>query len=277
MESIQVTYKKPIEGERPVSEILYYDPVEKISLGQVSFLGTLKGFLFMFHHEMFLGGTGHTIMGVSGVLIMIILLTGIYLWWPKKGRWKQAFTQWRTKKFLTFTLDGHKLLGIYTSVLMIMVSFTGLYTSVPSWFQFGQEEKRRGPPPGKRGGYPSFDLLKAYALAEEEFNFNEGGTLFFHPKAKKLFIIQKGQRSTYLPEKNIFQKPNLSEGPEQGDRPKKEEGFNARRLFKDLHVGHYWGQIGIFLAFVAGVLAMLFYISGIYLWIKKSKMRLFKA
>ncbi len=264
-ESILVSYD--IDNEAIYG---FYDPIKNILLDKVARNRTFNGFLFSFHHDLLLGHLGRTIMGFSAILTLIILITGIYLWWPRKGRYKKAFLQWRRKSVLTFTLDGHRLMGFYTSVLMFLVTFTGLYITVPQWFDFSSSSLTREERPSSNRDMrvnPDRLLKKAYPLAESRFNLDEGVSFFFHPRAKKLFVNINEERFTYEPSENSFK------APEKRD----DRGNSFRGLMKRLHVGHFWSWLGELLIFISGVLAIVFYISGIYLWVKKSKMRWFKV
>ena len=150
-----------------------------------------------------------------------------------------------------------------------MVTFSGLYITVPGWFDFSSDNQ--GEMPRERRGPPAevnVDevLGKGYVLAQEEFNQREGISYFFHPRAKKLFVNTQQGRFTFDPDTNVFKAP-------QKNDPR---ANSFRGLMHRLHVGHFWSWFGEFLVFISGVLAVLFYISGIYLWVKKSKMRWFK-
>lgn len=254
-ESIAVTYNIP-NASKPYNPILnFYDPIQNKILDSVSYRETLKGFMFFFHHDLFMGKTGRVIMGVSGILCMLLLITGLYLWIPKRKKFKEALYKIRFKNLLTFTLDTHKILGFYTFLLMVLVTFTGLYITVPQWFGQG-----RAPSPAQeKTTQRELSRLEIFKMADQTFLEKEGISMMFHPRAKKFFV---NADNNY-----IFDEKTLSFNPRETGSP------NLRRTMGALHEGDFWQEVGPFLIFVSGILPLFFYLSGIYLWIKKSKFR----
>ncbi|MEM9673245.1 MAG: PepSY-associated TM helix domain-containing protein [Bacteroidota bacterium] len=81
---------------------------------------------------------GTEIMRYGTMIFVILLITGIYLWWPssRKSR-KQRFTfawkpttRWRRKNF-----DLHSVVGFYVSLLALIIAFSGLIMAF-NWIYF---------------------------------------------------------------------------------------------------------------------------------------------
>lgn len=80
---------------------------------------------------------GQPIIGWSTFIFVIMLITGIVLWWPKnKSARKQRFafqwkktTQWKRKNY-----DLHNIFGFYISVIALIIAFTGMVWAF-TWFQ----------------------------------------------------------------------------------------------------------------------------------------------
>lgn len=79
---------------------------------------------------------GHYIVGFSTLIIFIMILTGIYLWWPKNKaalkqrvwfRWKNT-TKWKRKNY-----DIHNIGGIYTFIFILIFAITGLVWTFKWW------------------------------------------------------------------------------------------------------------------------------------------------
>ena len=77
---------------------------------------------------------GKYVVGIPVVLFIIMLITGIILWWPKnknarKSRlsfdWKNVKT-WKRKNY-----DLHNVLGFYASFIALLISLSGLYFAYP--------------------------------------------------------------------------------------------------------------------------------------------------
>jgi len=68
---------------------------------------------------------GRPVVGWLGVGMVLLGLTGLVLWWPKRGQWKHAFLVRRTATGLRFHRDLHAAAGIWRFVAFMAVSFSG--------------------------------------------------------------------------------------------------------------------------------------------------------
>lgn len=235
--------------------------------GSEIFKETLGGWLFVFHHDLFSGPLGRTIVAVTGVLSMIMLLGGLYLWWPTKGKsWKRALRYNRQKSFLGFNLELHKFLGFYSLIVMVIVTFSGIYLARPDWF-FPRGE--RGGGPGGAGG-PQVTVSFAAVQPQLEALLRTGQIEQMRVDAKegKLSGLARDESSGIS-----GWEWNLNTGELLRTRFLKDRDFKAR--FGDLqhawHAGDFWGELGRFLVFLSGILPLLFYFTGVYFWWKKKK------
>ena len=108
---------------------------------------------------------GRVIVGTSTLLFVFILLTGLFLWWPKKlkGVGKRLKISLRHGRQRLFT-DLHTVGGVYVFVLLLAMAMTGLTWSF-EWYRtgfykvFGAEMAEggkgdKGPKKGKRKDAP---------------------------------------------------------------------------------------------------------------------------
>ena len=63
-----------------------------------------------------MGRDGRTFVGWLGVAMLVLGLTGLVLWWPKRGQWKYAFFVRRTATGLRFHRELHAATGIWIFV-----------------------------------------------------------------------------------------------------------------------------------------------------------------
>lgn len=100
-------------------------------------------FSMILHRSLLLkSSVGGTVVGVSTIIFVVMLVTGIILWWPKNKnmrkqrfwfRWKKV-KGWRRKNY-----DVHNILGFYSSILALIVAITGIMYSfriTMSWIYF---------------------------------------------------------------------------------------------------------------------------------------------
>jgi len=95
----------------------------------VDFRSSFFGFLHRFHENLTIPEySGRAIVGWVGVAMLIMSLTGLYLWWPRNGAWKSAL-RWRRGPGTASNL--HHLLGLAISLPLALVSLTGIYLGFP--------------------------------------------------------------------------------------------------------------------------------------------------
>lgn len=81
--------------------------------------------------------TGKLIVGISVLVMVFILLSGLWIWMPRNIRMLIAQQQihWRRGMHRLF-YESHYVLGIYAFVFLLAMSLTGLTWSFP-WFRSG--------------------------------------------------------------------------------------------------------------------------------------------
>jgi uncharacterized iron-regulated membrane protein len=113
---------------------VFVDPYSARVLGTRPLRGGLVGFLFAFHADLFGGSTGRTVVGVLGVWLLVLSVTGLILWWPPRGQLLNSLTvQWRrgTKRTL---FDLHRAGGAWGAPLLILSGLTGAALCFPAFF-----------------------------------------------------------------------------------------------------------------------------------------------
>jgi uncharacterized iron-regulated membrane protein len=119
----------PASGQRPRLISIYLDPPTGAVLDKVDFRNSLVGFLHIFHENLTIPQySGRQIVGWVGVGMLILSLTGIWLWWPRRGSLIAAL-RWRRAPRTSSNL--HHVLGFWISIPLAIVSLTGIYLSFP--------------------------------------------------------------------------------------------------------------------------------------------------
>lgn len=236
----------------------FVDPVTNEYRGKESFRETFSGMVFFFHHDIFLGGTGRVIMAVAGFAMLFILLGGLYLWWPRKQTWARVLKLAPLRNPVQANLELHRFLGFHTLLLMVMVTFSGVYISKPNWFQSvgprggGGGARDEAPP-------PLVDFAKLGAFLEGQ------------PKPLSARIdARKSRLQLRLGDApaRTFDLQSFAEVEPEAPRPR-----DMRGVQRMLHAGNFWGRAGEILIFISGLLPLFFYVSGIYVWWKKAEIR----
>lgn len=114
--------------ERGRSFHAYANPFTGELLGSDLANDHVTEWLYHLHANLLAGGVGEQVNGIAGGLWVILVTTGIVLWWPRKGRpWRDGFVvqwraQWRRRNF-----DLHRVTGILVAVPLLLVAVTGAY------------------------------------------------------------------------------------------------------------------------------------------------------
>jgi uncharacterized iron-regulated membrane protein len=130
-------YQVQLEGE-PATTV-FVDPGSGQILETLPLDQTLLGWFTKLHTELFLGETGTKILGCIGIALLLMLITGIYLWWPGMKKWLPGWSlRWRRGWYIR-NYDVHKLLGVISLPILLVIVLTGIslcfYDQVrPFWY-----------------------------------------------------------------------------------------------------------------------------------------------
>jgi len=70
--------------------------------------------------------TGYTIVALGTIVFVIMLLTGIVLWWPRKNSSSRSFSFSKAGKPTIKRLEYHKVVGFYVAFFALVIAITGL-------------------------------------------------------------------------------------------------------------------------------------------------------
>jgi uncharacterized iron-regulated membrane protein len=133
----QQTYLLKMNG--PHDLFVYADPYNGTLLGSHRQEDTFIGWIALLHTELLIGERGKTILGVSALLLICMIVTGFFLWWPPNGKGQNGKGRnGRARKILRgfkidlagpwkkVVFDTHRAIGIYTSLFLLIIAFTGV-------------------------------------------------------------------------------------------------------------------------------------------------------
>lgn len=90
----------------------------------------LMTWIYDLHMNLLAGDTGKQVAGWSGLVMLVLLTTGLVLWWPR-GSWRKALAFKRNAVPLRRLRDWHKLSGLWTLPLLILLVGTGVMLALP--------------------------------------------------------------------------------------------------------------------------------------------------
>lgn len=232
---------------------------------------------------------GKYVVGIPTVLFIIMLITGIILWWPKNKNarktrfgfdWKNVKT-WKRKNY-----DLHNVLGFYVSFIALVLSLSGIYFAYP-WvknaFNFTLSGSAELP---KEKEIKSPDSLLAknssvYDLAARQTQALYPGSSSFriplNGKNKKGKELKNIPITVYGEDGKFTVRNQLAFDKYSGkllvNKPHQE--LTAAEQYAhanyDIHTGSYFGLIGKIIWFMAGLLCTSLPVTGFLVWWGKRK------
>ena len=119
-----IVFVTPRQGE---ALRVHVDPGTGRVLGSLVYARTLVGWADEMHGSLLLGTIGDRIVELAACWALVLIATGLFLWWPR-GRWRAAGTLW--PRFDTggrrFWRALHGPVGVWTSALIAFLILTGL-------------------------------------------------------------------------------------------------------------------------------------------------------
>jgi len=106
---------------------VYVHPATLAVLKVVNEDHRLENVVFKLHGELLMGDAGSYIVETAAGWAVVMVLTGLFLWWPRdaKGLAGVLYPRIRQGK-RTFLRDIHAVTGVYVSVFALLLLFTGL-------------------------------------------------------------------------------------------------------------------------------------------------------
>jgi uncharacterized iron-regulated membrane protein len=229
---------------------------------------------------------GSQIIGCSVLIFIIMLITGMILWWPKKRkkairqrlwfRWKDT-TKWKRKNY-----DLHNILGFYIMIFALIIALTGLvwsYQWVNNSFQWiangGESSPERSYPESisksTKASNPLDKLFVELASKHDNYDYVQIYT--------KGTLDEKGVYNGYIPHNSTGISSSDSYYYDQytlkevGSLPHKEKsnGEKLRSMNYDIHTGAILGLPGKILAFFASLVSASLPITGFMIWWGRNK------
>jgi uncharacterized iron-regulated membrane protein len=124
--------RRGVQGPDGIHQVLL-DPATLQVFGDAPFAN--DGFMRVMHrlhgNLLITGGNGRDSVGWLGVVMLALGISGLIMWWPKPKTWRAAFTVARGVKGHRLQHEIHGAIGIWSWLVFIVVSFSGVYIAFP--------------------------------------------------------------------------------------------------------------------------------------------------
>lgn len=236
--------------------------------------------IYDLHYTLLLDTNGKLIMAIIGLLLTVSLLSGVYLWWPPLHKLKAALTIKRASSSQRFNYDLHKVAGIYTLLIMLMLALTGIALEVPNYINpaihyFLPIDIQ----PPKLQSTPNSTLLtisadQAVATAQQLFpqtrlcwiETPDGPTGTY-----RINLRQDFEPSQRFPKTNIWIDQYSGKILLINDPKQQSSGTTLLSWLHPLHNGEVFGLTGQILVLVTGFACPLLFFTGVIRWLQKRR------
>jgi uncharacterized iron-regulated membrane protein len=119
----------------PGYRLAFIHPVTMQVTGPVAPGGEAMSWLHEVHANLLSGRTGRVVNGVGGSLLVLLGLTGLVIWWPRRGQIRRALVFRRGVGWKRLMVDIHNVTGFWLLVPTIVLAVTGSYFTWPAYYR----------------------------------------------------------------------------------------------------------------------------------------------
>ncbi|MBW4888356.1 PepSY domain-containing protein [Mucilaginibacter sp. HMF5004] len=217
---------------------------------------------------------GKQVVGISVIIFVILMITGIVLWWPKRKKdVKRSLTIKWGARWRRVNYDLHNVLGFYACAVALILALTGLsfaydwmHTGIYQATNLGRGFPDDKPPAKLKTPVDSVvtqlpvDAAFAYSVShspQAQMFFVSNITVTAYYKSMRFYL---SDRYTFNNGGGLIQfLPQDSKSP----------GMKMNDANYDLHTGQILGLFGKIIAFLASLISASLPITGLMVWVGK--------
>lgn len=241
--------------------------------------------VFALHYALFMGEFGVTAVGIAAGLLILSLLTGIVVWWPRASQWRQAFVIRRPMTPFRFLFDLHKTVSLYPCLVLGAVLLSGIdmnlngpYVWMVQVFSPATRGPAQAPTSAPVSGLASIGAERAVAIAAGPYPDGVLSSVAMPDGEAGVYVV--GRRSVpglsaFWSERQVTVEQYHGAILEVRDPTTRR---SAGETFLDwqwpLHSGQAFGWTGRVLVFLSGLACPIIYGTGVLMWWRKRKSRI---
>lgn len=232
--------------------------------------GGFIGWVHRFHENLMLREYwGREIVGLVGLAMLISSLSGIYLWWPARGRFREAL---RLRPGLALSRNLHYLFGFYGSLMLALLSFTGIWLAYPDLGRFAvslfsrvSESPRNIQAPVESSGKP---IAPDAAVTVAQALYPTARVTGIGFPAGKRGVYRVGLREAASPS-TAFIDPASGAVLRRIDPTTQTAGDRFLATQRHIHTGDAFGAAGRVVFLAAGPLPGFLVVTGAMIWLRQ--------
>lgn len=240
---------------------------------------TASTWLLDLHTQLNLDGFGWNTVGILGLLLMLSIGSGVYLWWPGWRGMLDALRIRHNDGMIRLAFDLHRLIGLLSASILLLLAFTGFHLSYPEVLETlvgasGMEHGETGRniistaipnnhPVGlesaefvARGPFPKAELRRVTTPAGDSGIY-------------RINLRQASEINRRHPYTTVW----VDRWSGQVKEVRDPAGFSSGEVFATwiwpMHTGEAFGSTGRFIWFLSGIGLFILYISGLLHWLHR--------
>ena len=272
------------EDRRGTSFLVHPQTGEVMAAPESSASGFMMA-MFRMHRWLLLDSAiGRPIVGVATIIFILLSISGLVLWFPKKLRWKNLKSGFKIRTDASWKRvnhDLHNTLGFYSLILIIIMCLTGLCWSFEGYRELASNVL--GTKVFNRGGGPTYAALQlkdeekvglqeVYELTQIEFPYEGKISISLPSEENPVYSIRKYDSSSFSPviadNLVVNEAGEIEEKVIFSEKPMNEQ---VASLIKPIHLGEIYGTFSKVIYFIACLIATSLPVTGTIIWLNKLK------
>lgn len=234
------------------------------------------------HYTLLLGSAGKTVVGIAGLVLLVSLFSGLYLWWPSRARLGAALKPVLRRGVVRKTYDLHVLSGVYGFVVLAVLALTGSVLALPDEARSVVDSfsplcpSFRAPAGLLEEGATPIPLAEAVRIAQARFPGAELRWIETPGRAGKPISVrfhQAAEPGRRFPRSQVWVHPASGDILAVRDPLENSGGDTFMDWMHPLHNGEVFGLAGRLLACLGGLLPVLAFVTGWLRWRHKVRAR----
>jgi uncharacterized iron-regulated membrane protein len=232
------------------------------------------------HTSLLLGDIGRKIVDYSTLIFLLMIISGIILWWPRsKNRVKSSFSIKLNASFKRKNYDLHNVSGFYASWILIFIVLTGLAWGF-EWINKSIYTVASGGAAYKDWPSPVSDTVngnnfltglidnKVYEAAIINYKKPYESIDISYPveKTDTYTVSISPSSKTYYKGSEYYYDGFTGSLIQEEHFARKNGGEKLRTMYYDIHIGKILGFPGQLLVFFAALIAASLPITGFLIW-----------
>jgi uncharacterized iron-regulated membrane protein len=283
LSEIVAPHAAPLPNDRPMllsmhqdrAIITVIDPDTGQSAGTFPLADGFSATIYYLHSQLLLSDIGATIISLAAIGLLLSLLTGLWLWWPRRDM-LQALRP-RRRQGIAALLQWHNLVGVYALIGLAVLAISGVWMTRPGWTD---------PPVSLVSPVRSSKPTGAADRCDRNLTFAEAAAVArgYAPDAELRFIGIEPDDGTGEGFDVFMRRPgdinrrlgdlHLEIGRHcpvvlAASAAPLTSGERLKQSMLGLHNGTILGTFGRVLVFAAGLALCLMFVSGLLLWLKR--------